>query len=69
MKCENFPLQELPYEIQTSICRKIQNAWEIHKWIINLEKEIEITNMTVIVCVAKKIPTNCISKLILDYLI
>ena len=30
-QCENFPLQALPYEVQTSFCRKIQNAWEIHK--------------------------------------
>ena len=68
-QCENFPLQALPYEVQTSFCRKIQNAWEIHKWIRNIEKEMEITNNVVIVCIVKKLPNNCISKVILDYLI
>jgi len=69
IKCKKNPSRALSYEIHTSICRKIQTAYDIHRWIINIDKEMEITNIIVVICVAKNIPRNCISKVILDYLI
>tara|TARA_B100002052_G_scaffold145955_1_gene133289 strand:- start:321 stop:701 length:381 start_codon:yes stop_codon:yes gene_type:complete len=50
------------------LCLKIENTGIVQKCLINIQKEMEITEIISIICVKKNLPKNCISKNIFTFL-
>ncbi len=56
---------KLSYE---RLCLKIENTRIVQKCLINIQNEMEITEIISIICVKKNLPKNCISKNIFTFI-